>query len=46
MALPYFSMASSTHLGLAIFGDVPGLWTWIGAGIVVACGIVAMRRKT
>jgi drug/metabolite transporter (DMT)-like permease len=41
----YTLLLFATLLGLAIFGDVPGLWTWIGAGIVVGCGIVAMRRK-
>jgi drug/metabolite transporter (DMT)-like permease len=34
----------ATLLGMAIFGDIPGLWTWVGAGVVVACGIAAMRR--
>jgi drug/metabolite transporter (DMT)-like permease len=24
---------------------VPGFWTWVGAAIVVACGLVAMRRS-
>lgn len=41
----YFLLVFATLLGLVVYGDVPGTWTWIGAGIVVACGVVAMRRK-
>ncbi len=41
----YFMLVFATVLGVVIYGDVPGFWTWVGAAIVVACGLVAMRRS-
>ncbi len=41
----YFMLVFATVLGVVIYGDVPGFWTWTGAAIVVACGLVAMRRS-
>jgi drug/metabolite transporter (DMT)-like permease len=40
----YFMIVFATVLGAAIYGDVPGVWTWSGAALIVACGVVAMRR--
>jgi len=40
----YFLLVFATLLGVAVYGDVPGPWTWVGAAVVVACGILAMRR--
>lgn len=40
----YFLLVFAASLGAIIYGDIPGAWTWIGAAIVVACGIIAMRR--
>jgi drug/metabolite transporter (DMT)-like permease len=40
----YFMVVFATVLGAVIYGDIPGLWTWVGAAVVVACGLVAMRR--
>ena len=40
----YTLLLFATLFGMVFFGDVPGLWTWLGAGVVVACGIVSMRR--
>ena len=41
----YFMLVFATSLGVVFYGDIPGLWTWIGASIVVACGLVAIRRQ-
>jgi len=41
----YFLLVFATLLGAIIYGDLPGFWTWFGAGIVVLCGIAAMRRR-
>ncbi|MBL8833747.1 MAG: DMT family transporter, partial [Rhodospirillales bacterium] len=41
----YFMLVFATVLGVVIYGDVPGFWTWVGAAIVVACGLIAMRRS-
>jgi drug/metabolite transporter (DMT)-like permease len=40
----YTLLLFATLFGMIFFGDVPGLWTWLGAAVVVACGIVSMRR--
>jgi drug/metabolite transporter (DMT)-like permease len=40
----YFLLVFAALLGALIYGDIPGPWTWIGAGIVVLCGILAVRR--
>jgi len=42
----YFLLVFATLLGVVVHGHIPGAWTWIGAGIVVACGILAMRRQS
>lgn len=40
----YFLLVFATLLGVVAYGDVPGMWTWVGAGVVVLCGVLAMRR--
>jgi drug/metabolite transporter (DMT)-like permease len=42
----YFLLVFAVLLGIAVYDDVPGLWTVIGAAVIVLCGIVAMRRAT
>jgi drug/metabolite transporter (DMT)-like permease len=42
----YFLLVFAVLLGVAVYGDIPGLWTVIGAAVIVVCGIVAMRRAT
>lgn len=41
----YFLLVFATLMGASFYGDLPGLTTWLGAGIVVGCGVVAMRRQ-
>ncbi len=41
----YFLLVFAAALGATVYGDIPGAWTWVGAGIVVLCGIAAMRRR-
>jgi drug/metabolite transporter (DMT)-like permease len=41
----YFLLVFAALLGALVYGEVPGSWTWLGAAIVVACGIIAMRRR-
>lgn len=40
----YFLLVFAALLGAVAYGDIPGTWTWVGAAIVVLCGILAMRR--
>lgn len=37
--LGYAELLGSTVLGFFIFGNLPDLWTWIGAAIIIASGI-------
>ena len=39
-------MSDLTAFGLAIFGDFPDLYTWIGAAIIIACGIYITYRES
>jgi len=41
----YFLLVFAAILGAVAYGDIPGTWTWVGAAVVVVCGIVAMRRQ-
>lgn len=41
----YTSLLVALILGFLIFGDVPKLPTWIGAGIVVATGLFTLYRE-
>jgi drug/metabolite transporter (DMT)-like permease len=42
----YSSLIWALMLGLVIWGDVPGPWTWAGASIVVASGLYIWHRET
>ena len=41
----YTSLLWAIILGFAVFGDIPGLWTLIGAAIVVGMGIYTFYRE-
>lgn len=46
----YLEIVGAAGLGLAIFGDFPDLWTWVGAAVIIASGVVfyggeAWRRR-
>jgi len=40
----YASVAFAALIGWVIFGDLPSLATWIGAGLIVAGGLLLLRR--
>jgi drug/metabolite transporter (DMT)-like permease len=40
----YFQLVSVTALGFLVFGDLPDLWTLVGAVIIIASGIYLLRR--
>lgn len=42
----YFLLVFAALLGAIVYGDLPGIWTVAGAALIVACGVVAMRRAT
>jgi len=44
--LGYVELVGTTVLGYLIFGNFPDLWTWIGAGMIIASGIyIALRER-
>jgi drug/metabolite transporter (DMT)-like permease len=44
-AISYMQVAFATLLGVAIFGEIPTFWTWMGAGLIVAGTVVNSRLK-
>jgi drug/metabolite transporter (DMT)-like permease len=44
--LGYVELLGSTALGYLIFGNFPDLWTWTGAGVIMASGAyIALRER-
>src|SRR5580698_7587137 len=43
--LGYVELIGTTILGYLIFSNFPDLWTWIGAGIIIASGIYIAWRE-
>ena len=44
--LGYVELVGTTVLGYLIFGNFPDLWTWVGAGMIIASGIyIAWRER-
>ncbi len=44
--LGYVELLGSTTLGYLIFGNFPDLWTWVGAGVIIASGAyIALRER-
>jgi drug/metabolite transporter (DMT)-like permease len=44
--LGYVELIGSTLLGYLIFGHFPDLWTWLGAGVIIASGLyIALREQ-
>lgn len=41
----YLQILSMVGLGFLVFGDLPDIWTAVGAGIVVASGIYLIHRE-
>ena len=44
--LGYAELVGTVVLGYLVFGNFPDLWTWIGAGVIIASGIyIAFRER-
>ncbi len=43
--LQYTLLLWSTFYGYVVFSDLPDLWTWIGALIIVATGLYTLHRE-
>lgn len=42
----YTQMLFATAIGFLVFGDLPDIWTFIGAGIVIGAGLFTVYRET
>ena len=44
--LSYVELVGTASLGYLIFDNFPDLWTWVGAGIIIASGVyIALRER-
>jgi len=41
----YFEIVAATAIGLAVFGDFPDTWSWVGIAIICASGIYISLRE-
>jgi drug/metabolite transporter (DMT)-like permease len=44
--LVYVELIGSTLIGYLVFGDVPGATTLLGAGLIVAAGLMLVERRS
>ena len=42
----YATLLWAVVFGYAVFGDLPGPWTILGGGVIVASGLYILRRET
>ncbi len=42
----YSSLIWAVLLGFLVFGDLPDVWTWTGAAIVILAGLYILHRET
>lgn len=42
----YVQLIGAAAMGYLAFGDVPSVWTWIGAGVIIASGLYIAWRET
>lgn len=41
----YFEIISATLVGLFLFSEFPGPWTWAGIAVIVSCGVYISIRE-
>ncbi len=42
----YFQLITAAFMGFIFFGDLPGIWTWVGGAIIAAANIyIALREN-
>ena len=45
MPMDYTSLLWATLLGAWLFGQLPTPWTWVGAPVIIASGLVIVWRE-
>jgi drug/metabolite transporter (DMT)-like permease len=43
--LGYVELVGTAALGYLIFASFPDLWTWVGAGVIIASGLYIASRE-
>jgi len=41
----YTQLFGATLLGYLMFGTVPGIWTWVGSGVIIASGLYVVYSE-
>lgn len=41
----YVQLVGAATLGYLVFGDVPSIWTWVGAAVIVSSGLYVAHRE-
>ena len=41
----YLQLLTMVAFGYAVFGDLPDMWTLVGAGVIVASGVYLVHRE-
>lgn len=41
----YVQLVGAALLGYVVFGDIPDLWSWVGAGVIVCSGLYIGHRE-
>ena len=42
----YVQLIGAAAMGYLVFGDVPSVWTWVGAAVIIASGLYIAWRET
>lgn len=42
----YVQLIGAAAMGYLVFADVPSVWTWVGAGVIIASGLYIAWRET
>ena len=45
-SLDYVRLIYAILLGFLFFGNLPDLWTWVGATIIILASLYTIRRET
>ena len=44
--MSYFRLIWAAMFGFLLFGEVPGIWTWVGTVIIVTGALLLTRDET
>ena len=41
----YLNLMFAVLVGFVLWGDLPDVWTWVGAGVLVSSGLYILHRE-